>query len=384
MEFHSKITIFSEGCHGHLAKQLYQKQNLRTNCEPQTYALGVKELWEVDPKNWEEGLVEHTVGWPLGAHLYGGSFLYHLKDEGKHYVVVGLVVSLDYANPYLSPFLEFQRFKLHPHIKRVLEGGKRVAYGARALNEGGFQSIPKLTFPGGCLIGCSPGFMNVPKIKGTHNAMKSGMIAAEAVHELLATSDPVKATETGLEPVKYEEELKKSWIWEELKEVRNVRPSFHSPLGVFGTMAYTALFTVLLKGKEPWTLSHHGADYSKLKPAAECQKIEYPKPDNQITFDLLSSVILTNTDHEYDQPAHLTLKNDKIPTERNLAIFDGPEQRFCPAGVYEYVPTEDGKSKRLQINATNCIHCKTCDIKDPSQNINWVTPESGGPSYNGM
>jgi electron-transferring-flavoprotein dehydrogenase len=226
--------------------------------------------------------------------------------------------------------------------------------------------------------------MNVPKIKGTHNAMKSGMLAGESVFELLKNSDPEKALTTGLEPIEYETKLKNSWVYDELKQIRNVRPSFHSPLGIFGTMAYTAIFSVLLGGREPWTLSHHGADYSKLKPAAECKKIEYPKPDNLLTFDLLSSVALTNTNHEHDQPAHLTLKDDTVPEKRNLAVFDGPEQRFCPAGVYEYVPTEDGKAKRLQINAQNCIHCKTCDIKDPSQNINWVTPEAGGPSYNGM
>jgi electron-transferring-flavoprotein dehydrogenase len=226
--------------------------------------------------------------------------------------------------------------------------------------------------------------MNVPKIKGTHNAMKSGMLAGESVYELLKNSDPEKALTTGLEPIEYETKLKNSWVYDELKQIRNVRPSFHSPLGIFGTMAYTAIFSVLLGGREPWTLSHHGADYSKLKPAAECKKIEYPKPDNLLTFDLLSSVALTNTNHEHDQPAHLTLKDDTVPEKRNLAVFDGPEQRFCPAGVYEYVPTEDGKAKRLQINAQNCIHCKTCDIKDPSQNINWVTPEAGGPSYNGM
>ena len=226
--------------------------------------------------------------------------------------------------------------------------------------------------------------MNVPKIKGTHNAMKSGMLAGESVFELLKNTDPEKALTTGLEPVEYETKLKNSWVYDELKQIRNVRPSFHSPLGIFGTMAYTAIFSVLLGGREPWTLSHHGADYSKLKPAAECKKIEYPKPDNLLTFDLLSSVALTNTNHEHDQPAHLTLKDDTVPEKRNLAVFDGPEQRFCPAGVYEYVPTEDGKAKRLQINAQNCIHCKTCDIKDPSQNINWVTPEAGGPSYNGM
>lgn len=384
MEFHARMTIFSEGCHGHLAKQLYNKLNLRENCEPQTYAIGLKELWEIDPKIYEEGLVEHTIGWPLSRSVYGGSFIYHFKDEDKHLASFGLVVGLDYDNPYISPFQEFQRLKTHPHFRKIFENGKRIGYGARALNEGGFQSIPKLTFPGGCLIGCSPGFMNVPKIKGTHNAMKSGIVAAEAVYNLLTTTDPEKGFETGLEPVEYETNMRNSWVWKELAQIRNVRPSFHSPLGIFGTMVYTTLFSLLLKGKEPWTLSHNGADYGKLKPAAQFKPIEYPKPDNKITFDLLSSVALTNTNHEHDQPSHLTLKNDSIPEERNLAIFDGPEQRFCPAGVYEYVPTDDGKSRRLQINAQNCIHCKTCDIKDPSQNINWVVPESGGPSYQGM
>lgn len=316
--------------------------------------------------------------------MYGGSFIYHFKEDDKCYASFGLVVGLDYENPYLNPYQEFQRLKLHPYLKKLFEGGKRVGYGARALNEGGFQSIPKLTFPGGCLIGCSPGFMNVPKIKGTHNAMKSGMLAGEAVFELLTGPEAEKSAETGLEPVKYEKMIRDSWVWEELKQIRNVRPSFHSPLGIFGTMVYTTIFSLLLRGKEPWTFSHGGADYAKLKPAEECKKIEYPKPDNVITFDLLSSVALTNTNHDHDQPSHLTLKDDRVPEERNLAVFDGPEQRFCPAGVYEYVMTEDGKSKRLQINAQNCIHCKTCDIKDPSQNINWVTPESGGPSYQGM
>lgn len=382
MELHAKCTIFAEGCHGHLGKQLYKKFNLRANCEPQTYAIGLKELWEVEPSKHKPGTVEHTVGWPLNNKTYGGSFLYHL-DEDSPLVTVGFVIGLDYENPYLSPYQEFQRFKLHPSVKPLFEGGTRIAYGARALNEGGFQSIPKLTFPGGCLIGCSPGFMNVPKIKGTHNAMKSGMIAAEAIFELLASENSESSTKS-FEPVEYEKKLKESEVWKELKSVRNIRPSFHSPLGVYGTMLYTGLFYYLGRGKEPWTLSHHGPDYGKLKPAAEFKAIEYPKPDGAVTFDLLSSVALTGTNHE-DQPAHLTLLNDSVPVEKNLKLFDGPEQRFCPAGVYEYVPTEDGDGQRLQINAQNCIHCKTCDIKDPSQNINWVTPEGGGgPAYNGM
>lgn len=381
MEFHAKQTIFSEGCHGHLAKGLYNQFALRENCEPQSYGIGLKELWEIDPSKYEEGLVEHTTGWPLPKDVYGGSFIYHLKEQEKHYASIGYVIGLDYPNPYMSPYLEFQRFKTHPYISKMLEGGKRIGYGARALNEGGLQSLPKLTFPGGCLVGCSPGFMNVPKVKGTHNAMKSGILAAEAIYDILKDTDKENI---GVEPVEYEKKIKESWIWAEMKQIRNVRPSFHNPLGIWGTMVYTALFSILMGGREPWTLSHGGPDHSKLKPAVECEKIEYPKADNVLTFDLLSSVALTNTNHEGDQPAHLTLQNDAIPLERNLAIFDGPEARFCPAGVYEYVPTEDGQGKRLQINAQNCIHCKTCDIKDPSQNINWVTPEGGGPSYGGM
>ncbi|KAG8177344.1 hypothetical protein JTE90_020984 [Oedothorax gibbosus] len=381
MELHAKCTIFAEGCHGHLAKQLYQKFNLRANCEPQTYALGLKEVWEVEPSKHKPGTVEHTVGWPLNNQTYGGSFLYHL-DEGSPLVVVGFVVGLDYSNPYLSPFKEFQKFKLHPSVRPTFEGGTRIAYGARALNEGGFQSIPKLTFPGGCLVGCSPGFMNVPKIKGTHNAMKSAMIAAESVFDLV-TAENTSSETIAPEPTEYEKRLKESSVWKELKSVRNIRPSFHSPLGVFGTMLYTGAFYFLGRGKEPWTLSHHGADYQKLKPVSECQPIDYPKPDGVVTFDLLSSVSLTNTNHD-DQPAHLTLKDDSVPTEKNLKIYGGPEANFCPAGVYEYVPDEKGEMTFV-INNQNCIHCKTCDIKCPHQNINWVTPEGGGgPAYSGM
>ncbi|XP_019625314.1 PREDICTED: electron transfer flavoprotein-ubiquinone oxidoreductase, mitochondrial-like isoform X1 [Branchiostoma belcheri] len=383
MEFHSKVVIFAEGCHGHLAKQLYKKMDLRKNCEPQTYAIGLKELWEVDPAQHRPGRVEHTVGWPLDRMTYGGSFIYHL-GEGEPLVSVGYVLGLDYTNPYISPFKEFQRWKHHPAIRPTFEGGKRIAYGARALNEGGFQSIPQLAFPGGCLIGCSPGFMNVPKIKGTHNAMKSGMVCAEAVFDKL-TDENLQSETQGVFVDDYEQRMRDSWVWKEIKSVRNVRPSFHSPLGLYGTLLYTGVFYYLLRGKEPWTFSHGGADYKRLKPASECTPIEYPKPDNKISFDLLSSVALSGTNHEGDQPAHLTLMDDAVPVNQNLGIYDGPEQRFCPAGVYEYVPMEDGKTMRLQINAQNCVHCKTCDIKDPSQNINWVTPEAGGgPAYNGM
>uniref|UniRef100_A0A3Q3KHM9 Electron transfer flavoprotein-ubiquinone oxidoreductase n=1 Tax=Monopterus albus TaxID=43700 RepID=A0A3Q3KHM9_MONAL len=362
MELHAKITLFGEGCHGHLAKQLYKHFNLRENCEPQTYAIGLKELWMIDEKKWRPGRVEHSVGWPLNRNTYGGSFLYHL-NEGEPLVALGFVVGLDYTNPYLNPFREFQRWKHHPFVARTLEGGHRIGYGARALNEGGFQSIPKLTFPGGLLIGCSPGFMNVPKIKGTHTAMKSGMLAAEAVFPKV-TAESVDSETAGLHVPEYAEALKNSWVWKELYAVRNIRPSFHN---YFGLGEYL------------------GADYNQLKPAKDCTPIEYPKPDGKISFDLLSSVALSGTNHEGDQPPHLTLKNDDVPVSRNLAIYDGPEQRFCPAGVYEYVPLETGDGMRLQINAQNCVHCKTCDIKDPSQNINWVVPEGGGgPAYNGL
>nr|CAG4638291.1 EOG090X0279 [Cyclestheria hislopi] len=384
MELHAKCTIFAEGCHGHLAKQLYKQFNLRSNCEPQTYAIGMKELWEIDPAKHRPGRVEHTVGWPLDKDTYGGSFLYHVTDENQSPMVsLGFVIGLDYKNPYLHPYKEFQRWKHHPSVASILEGGKRIGYGARALNEGGVQSIPKLTFPGGCLVGCSPGFMNVPKIKGTHNAMKSAMVAAESVFDAIHSEE--KQATQGLEPKVYEDRIRKSWVWAELNSVRNVRPSFHSPLGLYGGLMYTGLFYIIGRGKEPWTFSHAGADYGKLKDASTCKPIDYPKPDGKISFDLLTSVALTGTNHESDQPIHLTLKDDTVPVKRNLAIFDGPEGRFCPAGVYEFVPTEDGKGKKLQINAQNCIHCKTCDIKDPSQNINWVVPEGGGgPAYNGM
>uniref|UniRef100_A0A8C7RAP8 Electron transfer flavoprotein-ubiquinone oxidoreductase n=1 Tax=Oncorhynchus mykiss TaxID=8022 RepID=A0A8C7RAP8_ONCMY len=336
MELHAKVTLFGEGCHGHLAKQLYRQFNLRENCEPQTYAIGLKE------------------------------------------------VGLDYTNPYLSPFREFQRWKHHPFIAKTLEGGNRIAYGARALNEGGYQCLPKVTFPGGMLIGCSPGFMNVPKIKGTHTAMKSGMLAAEAIFPKVTAKDLASET-AGLHVPEYEDNLKKSWIWKELYSVRNIRPSFHNYFGLYGGMVYTGVFYWILRGKEPWTLKHAGLDSAQLRPAKECTAIEYPKPDGKLSFDLLSSVALSGTNHEGDQPPHLTLKDDSVPVANNLAIYDGPEQRFCPAGVYEYVPLETGEGMRLQINAQNCVHCKTCDIKDPSQNINWVVPEgSGGPAYNGM
>lgn len=387
MEFHAKVTVFSEGCHGSLAKRLYHNEDLklRDNCEQQTYGIGLKEIWVIDESKWRPGQIEHTVGWPLDRHTYGGSFLYHL-DEGEPTVAVGFVIGLDYKNTYLNPFREFQRFKHHPSIRPTFEGGRRIAYGARALNEGGFQCVPKLAFPGGCITGCSAGFMNVPKIKGTHTAMKSGIVAAESIFDTLTDENRKNETQ-GVFVQEYENRMRESWAWKEIEAVRNVRPSFHSSLGLYGGIMYTAMFYILGRGKEPWTFKHGGVDSEKLKPASECTPIVYPKTDGEVSFDLLSSVALSGTNHDHDQPAHLTLKDDSIPVNRNLAVFDGPEQRFCPAGVYEYVPVDGGEEgeKRLQINAQNCVHCKTCDIKCPSQNINWVCPEGGGgPAYNGM
>ncbi|XP_058460033.1 electron transfer flavoprotein-ubiquinone oxidoreductase, mitochondrial [Malaya genurostris] len=381
MELHAKTTIFAEGCRGHLSKQLMAKFGLNAENEPQTYGIGLKEVWEIKEENHKPGLVEHTIGWPLDKNTYGGSFLYHL-NEPTPLVAVGFVIGLDYVNPYISPFQEFQRFKTHPKVREVFEGGSRIAYGARALNEGGYQSIPKLTFPGGCLVGCAAGFMNVPRVKGSHYAMKSGMLAAESACEEIFSGNTQE--KTGLEPKDYPERIKESYVWKDLYKVRNARPSFHNALGLYGGVAYSG-FTLLLGGREPWTLNHGAPDHTRLKPAKEFKPIEYPKPDGKITFDLLSSVALTGTNHEGDQPAHLTLKDDTVPVKNNLAIYDGPEARFCPAGVYEFVPNDEGGNMKLQINAQNCIHCKTCDIKDVTQNINWVVPESGGgPAYNGM
>merc|ERR1711936_1514900 len=379
MEFRAKCTIFSEGCRGHLAKGVMSKFDLNKDNQGQIYGIGIKELWTVEPEKHHPGRIEHTVGWPLpDTHTYGGSFLYHLNEDNL--VAVGFVVGLDYTNPYLHPFKTFQQFKTHPSVAPLFEGGERIGYGARALNEGGFQAIPQLTFPGGCLVGCSPGFMNVPKIKGTHTAMKSGMVAAEAVWDTIKSGE--SATE-GVNPTLYEERLKSSWVWDEMKSVRNIKPAFHK-LGLWGGMAYTGLFYVLGRGKEPWTLKHEGTDNVTLKPASDCKEIEYPKPDGKLTFDLLSSVALTGTNHEADQPAHLTLYDDNVPENVNWTKFAGPEGRFCPAGVYEYQPNDAG-DMQLIINASNCIHCKTCDIKDYSQNINWVCPEGGGgPAYDGM
>jgi len=379
MEFRAKCTIFSEGCRGHLAKGIMKQFNLNEGNQEQIYGIGIKELWQIEPAKHSPGRIEHTVGWPLpDIKTYGGSFLYHLKEDNL--VAAGFVIGLDYSNPYIHPFKTFQQFKTHPSVKPTFEGGTRIGYGARALNEGGVQSLPKLTFPGGCLVGCSPGFMNVPKIKGTHNAMKSAMLAAEAIWDKLEAGD---SNTEGIEPAAYEESIRSSWVYDELHAVRNIKPAFHK-FGLYGGLAYTGLFYIAGRGKEPWTFKHEGTDNNSLKPAAESKEIEYPKPDGQLTFDLLSSVALTGTNHEGDQPAHLTLMDDHTPEAVNFAKFAGPEGRFCPAGVYEYQPNDKGDMS-LVINAQNCIHCKTCDIKDYSQNINWVCPEGGGgPAYDGM
>ena len=373
MDLIATQTIFAEGCRGHLTKGLFERFGLTEGKDPQTYAIGIKELWDIEPEKSKPGTVWHSVGWPLATDTYGGSFLYHLNGNQ---VAVGYVVGLDYSNPHLSPFEEFQRFKTHPAVRSVFEGGRRVSYGARALNEGGFQSIPKLTFSGGCLVGCTAGFLNVPKIKGTHTAMKSGMLAAEAIFDQLMSDMPAG------EASSYGRKIESSWLWDELYKVRNIRPAFTK--GLWAGMSYAAIDTYLLRGRAPWTFSHH-ADHANLKPADAAPKIDYPKPDNIVSFDRNSSVYLSGTNHEENQPAHLTLKDSTVPIAHNLAIYDAPEQRYCPAGVYEIVRDDEGNNPALQINAQNCVHCKTCDIKDPTQNIRWVTPEGGGgPNYPNM
>ncbi|THD27592.1 Electron transfer flavoprotein-ubiquinone oxidoreductase [Fasciola hepatica] len=353
--------------------------DLAHSCEQQTYGIGFKELWQVHETKWNPGKVEHGIGWPLGNDVYGGFFVYHINEDSP-LVAVGMVMGLDYKNPYLSPFREFQRLKHHPHFADLLTGGKRIAYGARTVNEGGLQSVPRLTVPGGLLIGCSAGLLNVPKIKGVHNAIRSGRIAAEAVFESLKSS----TKDESIEVTAYTDALKSSPVWKELSQVRNIRPSFHATrIGMAGVMMYTGSLWYALRGREPWTFSHGSPDHKCTLPASKCTPIAYPKPDGILSFDLPSSVQLTGTNHDHDQPAHLTLLDDSIPEKINLPVYDGLEQRFCPAGVYEYVETEKGK--HLQINAQNCIHCKTCDIKDPTQNINWVVPQGGdGPAYTGM
>ena len=372
MELHAKYTLFAEGCRGHLGKQLEQKFNLRNGADPQVYGIGIKELWEIQPDKHVKGMVMHTAGWPLPADTYGGSFCYHYGDN---LVSIGYVVGLGYSNPHLSPFEEFQRYKTHPQIRAMLEGGKRISYGARAISAGGIQALPKLIFPGGALLGDDAGFLNVSRIKGSHAAIKSGMMAAESVAEALA------AGRAGDELSSYPQKFRESWLYEELHKARNFKPWMSKGL-YMGTLM-VGLDQVVFRGKAPWTL-HHTPDHLKLKKASECAPINYPKPDGVISFDRLSSVFLSNTNHEEDQPCHLTLKDASVPIKTNLALYDAPEQRYCPAGVYEILK-DDAGNPRLQINAQNCLHCKTCDIKDPTQNINWVVPQGGeGPIYQGM
>jgi electron-transferring-flavoprotein dehydrogenase len=374
MELHAKYTFFAEGCRGSLGKQLMTQFNLRDGVEPQTYGIGIKELWEIEPEKHQQGLVVHSTGWPIDNDTYGGSFLYHLENNQ---VAVGFVIGLDYKNPYLSPFEEFQRFKTHPKIKPTFEGGRRISYGARALNEGGLQSLPKLTFPGGVLVGCEAGTLNTPKIKGSHTAMKSGMLAAEAAFAAIS------ADRASDELVEYADAFKNSWVYEELHAARNVRPGFK--WGLLGGILYAGIDQVLLRGKAPWSLKHGHADHEMTGNASDYKPIEYPKPDGVLSFDRLTSVSFSATNHEEDQPIHLTLKDDSVPVDVNLAKYAAPEQRYCPAGVYEILYDDDGSHPRLQINSQNCVHCKTCDIKDPTQNIVWVTPEGGGgPNYPNM
>ncbi|HYZ64007.1 MAG TPA: electron transfer flavoprotein-ubiquinone oxidoreductase [Acetobacteraceae bacterium] len=370
MELRAPYTLFAEGCRGNLSKQLMARFNLREGRDPQTYALGVKELWEVPAEHFRRGLIIHTIGWPLDDKTYGGSWMYHWGDNLISY---GFVVGLDYSNPWLSPFDEMQRLKTHPALRKYFEGGRRVSYGARALSEGGYQSIPKLTFPGGALIGDAAGFLNVPKIKGTHAAMKSGMLAAEAVADALANGRQA-------EPASFETRFRESWLHDELRSVRNIRPAF-AKMGLRGGLAYAAMDTYVFRGKAPWTLHHPHPDYATLVPATQAPRIEYPKPDGTLTFDRLSSVFISNTNHAEDQPVHLRLRDPAQWGPVNWEQYASPESRYCPAGVYEAVGVDTGEP-RLQINAQNCVHCKTCDIKDPTQNIDWVPPEGGGgPNY---
>ena len=377
MELHAKYTIFAEGARGHLGKQLIERFKLDAGRDPQSYGIGLKELWEIDPAKHQSGLVVHTAGWPLDANTYGGSFLYHAEDNK---VALGFVVGLDYANPWLSPFEEFQRWKTHPEIRKYLEGGKRLAYGARAITAGGILSLPKTVFKGGALVGCDAGYLNASRIKGSHAAIKTGMLAAEAAFAAL------KAGRQHDELSDYPKAFEESWLHEELDRARNFKRWFKKGRSTATLMTGIEQWLLPKLGFKapPWTLHRTAADHTYLKPAAECAQIAYPKPDGKLTFDRLSSVFISNTNHEENQPAHLTLRKADVPVAINLARYAGPESRYCPAGVYEFVKNDDG-SDRLQINAQNCVHCKTCDIKDPTQNIVWVTPEGGGgPNYAGM
>lgn len=373
MELHARYTVFAEGSRGQLGRELISRYKLDAGRDPQSYGIGIKEMWEVDPSQSQPGLVMHTAGWPLDSDTYGGSFLYHLADN---IVVVGLVVGLDYANPWLSPFEEFQRYKTHPAIRPTFEGAKRIAYGARSLTAGGLLSLPKLCFPGGVMVGCEAGVLNSSRIKGSHSAIKTGTLAAEAAF------DAIVADRSHDELVAYPAAFESSWLHAELNKSRNFKQWFKKGRTIATVM--TGIEQWLLKGKMPWTLHHSKPDHACLQPAAECARIDYPKPDGKLTFDRLSSVFISNTNHEENEPIHLTLKDASIPVSVNLAKYAGPEARYCPAGVYEFVKTDTGED-RLQINAQNCVHCKTCDIKDPTQNIVWVAPQGGeGPVYNGM
>ena len=373
IELHAKVTVFAEGCRGHLGKQLINKFNLSENSDPQQYGIGLKEIWEVPEENHDEGMVLHSVGWPLENDTYGGSFVYHAENKQ---IYLGYVIGLDYSNPYLSPFEEFQRFKTHPAIKKMLSGGKRISYGARALIEGGLQSLPKMYMPGALLIGCDAGTLNMPKIKGSHTAMKSGILAAEAINEFISE----RVSDLSV----YEEKFNNSWLYKELHAARNVKPFFTR----FGTMLGVMLAGIdqwLFWGKMPFTLSHKHADHETLIKAKDAKKIEYPKPDGVLTFDRSSSVYLTGTYHTENQPVHLQLKDSELPISYTLNEYDEPSQRYCPVGVYEVHQENESETPRFVINSQNCIHCKTCDIKEPSQNINWVTPEGGGgPKYANM
>ncbi|MES2355473.1 MAG: electron transfer flavoprotein-ubiquinone oxidoreductase [Pseudomonadota bacterium] len=374
MELLAKYTLFGEGCRGHLGKQLEKRFNLRDGKDPQVYGIGLKELWEIQPEKHQPGLVVHTAGWPLSTDTYGGSFLYHLENN---LVAVGFVVGLGYSNPYLSPFEEFQRYKTHPAIRNFLEGGKRVSYGARAITAGGLQSLPKTVFPGGALIGDDAGYLNAARIKGSHAAIKSGMLAAEAAFDAVATKRSYD------ELSEYPAAFEKSWLHEELYKTRNFKPLMSK--GLYSGALMFGIDQIVFGGKAPWTLHHKHADHETLRKKTEVSPIQYPKPDGVLTFDRLSSVFISNTNHEENQPVHLTLKDANVPIKVNLALYDAPEQRYCPAGVYEIVQDANGSNARLQINAQNCVHCKTCDIKDPTQNIVWVVPEgSGGPNYPNM
>ncbi|NIE64458.1 electron transfer flavoprotein-ubiquinone oxidoreductase [Burkholderia sp. Ax-1719] len=380
MELHARYTIFAEGARGHLGKELIARYKLDEGRDPQSFGIGIKELWEIDPARHQPGFVMHTAGWPMDSKTYGGAFLYHL--DGNR-IAVGFVTGLGYSNPWLSPFEEFQRWKTHPTIRRFFENDKgevtarRLSYGARAINASGMSALPRFVFPGGALVGCDAGFLNVSRIKGSHAAIKTGMLAAEAAYAA------VTAGRGHDELTAYTEAFESSWLHTELKKDRNFKNWFRYGLTV-GTVM-NGFEQLVLRGRMPWTLRRHKADHAYLKPASECERIAYPKPDGKLTFDRLSSVFISNTNHEENQPAHLTLKNASVPTSLNLAKYGGPEARYCPAGVYEFVEDEANGGERLQINAQNCVHCKTCDIKDPSQNIVWVTPEGGGgPNYSGM